>query len=420
MVRATLRQFLEGHPGEHSPPEAITVTAGDLERYAIEWAWLVPEESAQRGELVAALVERFGQEVLLGRRTTHTLQLTTQPEQQDASTPTLTPRPLPEVEGASWSNPVDVLERGGECIVVKGGETLLRQGELSADFYVVLTGRLAAAQATDNGGERVLREMVRGTSIGELAALTGQPRAARVFAMRDSHLLRVPREAFEVAVARHPEVLRGVVLTLVAREREGQRRAPRPETRTIAIVPMHAEVPVGDFAHQLVDALAHYGTTRLVDPEEAGARAPGVFQGWLDGLEETHRFVVYLAEAEASEWSARCIRQADRVFLLAASHQDPRSVHRGAAPPSGRSPRRASSCYCTARIQGAWQPAVGSRSATSPRIITSVCTTRPMWHAWRGGWWGARWGSSWAEAVRVRLRTSAPCGRWLRLECQSI
>ena len=50
-----------------------------------------------------------------------------------------------------------------------------------------------------------------------------------------------------------------------------------------------------------------------------------VFQGWLDGLEETHRFVVYLAEAEASEWSARCIRQADRVFLLAASHQDPRT-----------------------------------------------------------------------------------------------
>ena len=133
-------------------------------------------------------------------------------------------------------NPVDVLERAASASRSKAAKRCCARVRLSADFYVVLTAARGGA-GDGNGGERVLREMVRGTSIGELAALTGQPRAARVFAMRDSHLLRVPREAFEAAVARYPEVLRGVVLTLVAREREGQRRARRPETRTIAIVP---------------------------------------------------------------------------------------------------------------------------------------------------------------------------------------
>ena len=204
------------------------------------------------------------------------------------------------------------------------------------------------------------------TSIGELAALTGQPRAARVFAMRDSHLLRVPRAAFEVAVARYPEVLRGVVLTLVAREREGQRRARRPETRTIAIVPIHAELPIVDFARapgRRADALRHdapggSGRSRIATP-------PGVFQGWLDGLEEAHRFVVYLADAEASEWSARCIRQADHIFLLAASRPGPTA---GAAEqllgPDVLAPRELVLLHGNAS-SARRQPAAGSRTATS-------------------------------------------------------
>jgi hypothetical protein len=195
MVRNTLRELLEGRRARASSVEAISVSARDLERYAIEWDWLMPENPRERAELGAALAERFGGSDL-----------------------------APEPGG---DGPVDLLEHSGECVAVRGGETLLRQGELSADLYVMLSGRLAAAQSTPEGGERVLREMVRGTSIGELAALTGLPRAARVFAVRDSHLLRVPRAAFEAAVARFPEVLRGVALTLVAREREGQNRTRR-------------------------------------------------------------------------------------------------------------------------------------------------------------------------------------------------
>ncbi len=319
MVRTALRQFLDGPREDGSdaevPPEALTVTANDLERYAIEWAWLAPADAAGRRELAALLAARFGSEVLHGPATRWALQLA--PLDADAASPDLI-----------GDSAVDLLERSGECVAIKGGDTLLRQDELSADFYVVLTGRLAAAHATPGGGERVLGEMVRGTSVGELAALTGRPRAARVLALRDSHLLRVPRAAFERAVARFPEVLRGVVLTLVARERDGLRPARRPPTRTLALLPLGARVPIDRFARRLADELTRYGTTRVIGPEEAAASPSGVFhgalQGWLDGLEETHRFVVYVGEAGASEWTARCIRQADHILLVATRDGDPR------------------------------------------------------------------------------------------------
>ncbi|HEY2592363.1 MAG TPA: cyclic nucleotide-binding domain-containing protein, partial [Chloroflexota bacterium] len=309
MVRATLRQFIEGpgNPVSDDDPsqKALTVSAGDLERYATEWTWLAPTDAVQRQELTSRLTDRFGAEVLNGPATRRALQLP----------PLDAPPFMADLEGGSA---VDLLERSGACVAIKGGDTLLRQGELSADFYVVLTGRLAAAQSAPEGGERVLREMVRGTSIGEMAALTGQPRAARVFALRDSHLLRVSRAGFERAIARFPELLRGVVLTLVAREREGLRHERRPATRTLAMLPIGARAPamVQTFAHSLADELRQYGSTRLVGPTEAAASPPGAFQGWLDGLEETHRLVIYVADPDASEWTARCMRQADQILLV--------------------------------------------------------------------------------------------------------
>jgi NTE family protein len=277
MARATLRQFLEGATEVvRADAETLTVTALDLRRYASEWSWLAPSEPGTRTVLDAALAERFG---------------------GSASEP-------------ASETAVDVLEQASECVAIKGGETFLRQGESSTDLYIVLSGRLAAAEATP-AGERVLREMGRGTTIGELAALTGQPRAARVFAVRDWHVLRVPHAAFERAMARFPEVLRGIVLTLMARVREGSHGARRPPTRTLAILPIHASVRADAFARQLAHALTRYGATRLVTPADAAANATGTLsQGWLDGLEETNRFVVYVADTEASGWTARCIRQA--------------------------------------------------------------------------------------------------------------
>ncbi|HEX8967420.1 MAG TPA: patatin-like phospholipase family protein, partial [Chloroflexota bacterium] len=315
LARSALRLFLQGarttghgrveSQPEPGVPEPLTITANDLDRYAIEWAWIVPEDPTSRAHLAQALNERFGQGALRGQRVRDILHLPT----QDGGA-------APDAERVVSA--VDALEYAAECMVLKGGETLMRQGEASDDFYVVLSGRLAAAaRATTDADERIIRELVRGTSIGEMAALTGEARSARVFALRDSHLLRVPRTAFDGVVARFPEVLRGIILTLVTRAREGDRGAHRPTTRTLAVLPLNRETPTASFIDGLIAALARHGSTRAVNAADAEACRWGDVEGWLNGLEETHRFVVYQGEPSPSAWTARCIRQADRILLLA-------------------------------------------------------------------------------------------------------
>jgi predicted acylesterase/phospholipase RssA/CRP-like cAMP-binding protein len=288
MVRATLRLFLHGHPDTEST-ETLRTSIVDVERYASEWAWLVPADPVERAALREALDTHF----------------------------------RPAIPPTGPPSAVDELEQAADSIVVAGGDTLLEQGELSADFYIVLSGRLAAARVEPGGGERLIGEMVRGNSIGELAALTGEPRSARVFALRDSHLLRVPHAAFDTLVARHPEVLRGIIGTLVAREREQDRRPRRPPTRTLAIVPLGPNVPIDAFTATLAAALAEHHSTRLITSREADSTPHAVHRGWLNGLEEAYRFVLYQADSEATEWSARCVRQADRVLLVGMVGGDP-------------------------------------------------------------------------------------------------
>ena len=45
---------------------------------------------------------------------------------------------------------------------------------------------------------------------------------------------------------------------------------------------------------------------------------------WLQEREMAHRHLVYVADAAGGHWSRRCMRQADRVLVLADSRQPPR------------------------------------------------------------------------------------------------
>ena len=92
-------------------------------------------------------------------------------------------------------------------ISLAGGDTLFRQGDRGDDVYVVVNGRVRAIADDPDGRVRVLEESGRGAAIGELALLTGEPRAATIVAVRDSDLVRLPKAAFDELLHRHPQAM---------------------------------------------------------------------------------------------------------------------------------------------------------------------------------------------------------------------
>lgn len=109
-----------------------------------------------------------------------------------------------------------MLERWGERRPVPHGEVLIAEGEPEDTFYVVLSGRVAVAEAFGTPDQRVVRVHGPGRFLGDLGMLTGQPAYATSIVADPGEVLAVPAERLRAVAAASPAfgdlVLRALLL----------------------------------------------------------------------------------------------------------------------------------------------------------------------------------------------------------------
>ena len=224
-------------------------------------------------------------------------------------------------------------------ISIGGGEMLIRQGELDTSSYILLQGRLRVYiqtnQPEDSKEPLPLAEISVGEIVGEIALLTNQPRTGSVRAIRDSLLLKLDKRTFSEFEKHHPhgviEIAKTALKRLLAKSRPTE---SGENTITIAVA------PAGDsnhrpFIHYFVQELNKIKPTLLVNPELCNRHfekevaqtqledTPKDLIAWLQSLENQYTYVVYETDRVLTFWTHRCLRQADRILLVADSSLDP-------------------------------------------------------------------------------------------------
>ncbi|MFF0501460.1 FAD-dependent oxidoreductase [Nocardia aobensis] len=107
---------------------------------------------------------------------------------------------------------VATLEVGGTRRSVRAREVLVREGEPSNDFFVILSGKVAIIDEGDGDGERrILRVHGPGRFLGELGLLEGQVAFFTAETIEDGEILVVPAERVRELVA-HDPVLSDLIL----------------------------------------------------------------------------------------------------------------------------------------------------------------------------------------------------------------
>ena len=193
-----------------------------------------------------------------------------------------------------------------------GGQTLFHEGDKDDCLYIVLTGRLGAFAHNDEGSEVLIRQMLAGETVGEMALLSGEPRSATVVALRDSELLRLGQAGFRKLIEKHPRSLLCITELLVRRLREPHSNAANEAAKTLAVIPLAPGAPASAFVRLLQRAFEGLGMTAAVVDKDAAAQPVE----WFNALEEAHGVVLYQADFEPSNWTRLCLRQADRLVLL--------------------------------------------------------------------------------------------------------
>jgi NTE family protein len=210
--------------------------------------------------------------------------------------------------------------RLAECVSIqelRAGDWLFRAGDPGDRLYVVRSGRLDVVAEDE---DRVLRRVGRGEIVGELALLTGSPRSASVRAHRDCELLSVGREDFEDLLRRDGEFAMGLMRALGGQLQLSAARddVTRQPDRVIALAGRADRRIVAD----LVGALREGERVACLDGEATGDDAAGAsdWAALLERTEREHDRVVLIAR-EVDDWSAFCLRQADRIVLFGVPEQ---------------------------------------------------------------------------------------------------
>ncbi|NXN12662.1 PLPL6 esterase, partial [Indicator maculatus] len=238
-----------------------------------------------------------------------------------------------------------------DWMAVEAGRALYRQGDQSDCTYIVLNGRLRSVIQKGSGKKELIGEYGRGDLVGVVEALTRQPRATTVHAVRDTELAKLPEGTLNNIKRRYPQVVTRLIHLLsqkilgnlqqlrgpfagpgLGMASSSEPTNPSSNLSTVAVLPVSDDVPMAAFSLELKHALNAIGPTLHLTSDIIRARLGSSaldsiheyrLSGWLAQQEDIHRIVLYQTDHTLTPWTLRCIRQADCILIVGVGDQEP-------------------------------------------------------------------------------------------------
>ncbi len=248
---------------------------------------------------------------------------------------------VPKLFGPVNDDMLHDLESQLEWLELRQGEVLFQEGDPGDCIYFVVLGRLRVVTRGPDNREIILGEVGMGESVGEMAILTGEPRSASVYAIRDCKLVRLSKSSFDRIISAYPQAMMSMTTILINRLRRSiSGICPEGNVINIALIPVSRDVPLPEFANRLSVALYPYGRTLHLSKEQMDVllqrcdmklpmRDEDTYDireiAWLNEQEMNHRFIVYETAGISPSWTLRCMRQADLILLVANADHAPDS-----------------------------------------------------------------------------------------------
>ncbi|CAK1599380.1 unnamed protein product [Parnassius mnemosyne] len=233
-----------------------------------------------------------------------------------------------------------------DWVFIESGRAVYRQDEESGSTFIVLSGRLRSVITHPNGKKELVGEYGKGDLVGIVEMVTQTRRSTTVMAVRDSELAKLPEGLFNAIKLRFPVVVTRLINLLGHRilgswqkPGAGGRGPTALEPRfsqhtfsTVAVVPVGDDVPLTAFTYELYHSLSAIGPTvrltsdvirkllglTIMDPNNEYR-----LSSWLAQQEDKHKVALYQCDPSLTQWTQRCIRQADCILIVALGDKQP-------------------------------------------------------------------------------------------------
>jgi len=230
------------------------------------------------------------------------------------------------------------VEAGIQWLHLKKGDLLFRQGDTGDSLYILLNGRLRAVTDAGTKTERILGDITKAETVGEMALFANEVRSASVIAVRDSELVRFPKQLFDQIKIRHPQILIPISNVIINRLKKANTLDDsKLEVKNVAIFPASPGTNLSRFIDPLVESISnicsvfHLSSNRvdqlmgIKGISQAAIDTPEEMQllQWIEEREDISKLILFEADLHDSEWTRRCIRQSDRIMVVGRFGSDP-------------------------------------------------------------------------------------------------
>jgi predicted acylesterase/phospholipase RssA/CRP-like cAMP-binding protein len=236
-----------------------------------------------------------------------------------------------EILNALKANPIftsldrhalEKIQKKFKIVHLKKNKFLFRQGEFSDGMYLLVSGKLIAILRTDNNEEKILNEIIAGESIGEIGALSQEPRAASIKAMRDCELLKLSRESFSELSQEYPMIVTATINTLINRSRTLLELITNnaAHRKHIAVVPANHHISLQRFSERLMETAKDIEGVTIVSDYDPDFRekyhSHTASKKHIEDLEDNKEKIIYILSFEDGVLSKICYDKVDMFYIV--------------------------------------------------------------------------------------------------------
>ncbi len=235
--------------------------------------------------------------------------------------------------------PHSVIREMMNCTVrefLPSGKILFEEGDTGMDLYILSQGRLRY-EKIGNDGKVATGEFQKMDILGELSLFTGEPRSAKVYAVRDSEVIRIPRNLALNILSNHPQALLQVTRIIAERLARVRRRAEGISRNSFSFcfLPITREIDLNLFIQKVCECAKSYGKYKIVTAELFLNEFPNFIDSgdvierehlildWFQKLESENTCIFYVGSFDCAECTKRFIRQSDRILFLQDGNSPP-------------------------------------------------------------------------------------------------
>jgi len=235
----------------------------------------------------------------------------------------------------------EILSKIESCLFwrqLKRGEKLFNGLKEENALYLILNGRLQVISCLQDKSECVIAELGRDQWIGEMGILLDEPYVETIRASRDTELIGLTKEGFNILLNFHPEALKKIIKPIANRLSTIVSTKIQNYTKSSALNFALIDLDGGllPFPEDLFKQLNISGKTLYLNAERFSAvHGKGsesiemndprstYLNVWFSVQEDVNHYIVMESDAKNPAWIQRCLHQADRVLFVAKANSDP-------------------------------------------------------------------------------------------------